>query len=209
LKQIVAAHLAAFPGFFLTEMGGAFLAEYYQAILEYDRGLILVARRENQVAGFVAGYLNPDAFFCFLRRRWIRFVWPVVWGLVRGPRLLPRLLGNVKRTGRAWEGDATPQRELCELASLAVIPAQAGAGLGEALLHQFTGRVSRMGAVRLVLTTDARANEAVNRFYIRRGFKLVDRFQAPGNRLMNRYAKGIVDGGFSANQGDSGQGSGR
>ena len=63
LEQIISIHMAAFPGFILTKLGPAFLLELYTGFIQDDKGTLFVAEREGQVLGFVAGTLDPDAFF--------------------------------------------------------------------------------------------------------------------------------------------------
>ncbi|MBK9137235.1 MAG: hypothetical protein IPM17_00440 [Verrucomicrobia bacterium] len=64
LVRVCAIHEAAFPGFFLTFLGSAFLAEFYGAFLREEQGIALVAVEQggHRVIGAVAGPLVPRGF---------------------------------------------------------------------------------------------------------------------------------------------------
>ena len=73
-REIAKLHTQAFPGFFLTQLGDRFLTGYYKCVEAYPGGILLVARnKDSTAAGFAAGFLDPPAFYRFLRSRGARF----------------------------------------------------------------------------------------------------------------------------------------
>jgi hypothetical protein len=52
---MVEVHLQSFPHFFLTFLGSAFLAQLYSGIIADPSGIALVAEKDGQIVGFVAG----------------------------------------------------------------------------------------------------------------------------------------------------------
>ena len=74
LDTIVDVHAAAFPGYFLTQMGPRVLRLYYELVLDYEGRLMLVAEREARVLGFVVGFRDPARFYGLMSSRRRRFV---------------------------------------------------------------------------------------------------------------------------------------
>ena len=190
LDQIARIHQAAFPGFFLTEMGLPFLRSYYGLVLEFDGGILLAAETQTGLAGFVSGFKQPEAFYALYSKRKLSFIFPILLGIARNPLLLPRIIANV---GRVENAAAVPaSTEVVELSSVAVHPDAAGQGLGSKLVFAFREKALAMGGHEIRLTTDADGNEAVNRFYVNQGFLLSRVFATAGKRKMNEYQLCLV-----------------
>jgi ribosomal protein S18 acetylase RimI-like enzyme len=189
LPQIVRLHGAAFPRHFLTQLGEAFLAQYYRFVLEHGCGVLLAAKLDGRnIAGFVSGFLDPPAFYSRMRKKRWALAATLIRPLVQNPRLLRWLLHDRRRvigTAHAAKG----QQHVAELSSLAVHPHLEGRGLGSRLVEHFTARAKQMGAHSVYLLTDAQHNERVSRFYERLGFSCQP---VPGclpQRPMNKYTK--------------------
>jgi ribosomal protein S18 acetylase RimI-like enzyme len=182
LARIVAIHQAAFPGFFLTALGPRFLYAYYRRVLDDPAGVLLVAEGGGGLAGFVAGYLEPASFYRGLRR----LAWPLALSLLRRPWLAFHAAGRARSVGGSHTSGAA------ELASLAVDPAVEGRGIGSRLVHAFLDAAARGGARHVTLTTDARANDAVNAFYRKLGFRLARTFESTGQRAMHEYTRELT-----------------
>jgi ribosomal protein S18 acetylase RimI-like enzyme len=73
------------------------------------------------------------------------------------------------------------------LFSIAVDPSLQNRGLGGQMVRAFLEEARRRGAKRVALTTDTQDNDAVNRFYLRLGFRLGSKFLTPEKRQMNEY----------------------
>lgn len=186
IEAIVRLHIAAFPGFFLTSLGSRFLRLFYRGFLDLESGICIVARDADRLLGFAAGTTKPDTFFrSLLKRKGARFALAAVPGLVRNP-----LFGARKCFGalfyRGEQPTALPGAAL--LSSLAVSPEYSGKGVGQALVRAFCAELRRRGVTCVYLATDEVGNDRVNRFYVKCGFRLVDTFERPGNRRMNRWA---------------------
>lgn len=189
LDGIVAVHAAAFPRFFLTQLGPAFLRAYYRAVLEFKDGCMLVAEMDGRVAGFVAGFAEPRRFYAVLRRRPLTFAPAILAGLLRRPWLLGRIVArivSVIHRGRTHRQAAVADAA-CELSSLAVDPRARRRGVGRKLVTAFVTAARDRGLDVVRLTTDARGNDPVNEFYAGLGFHLASS-GAPGDaRPMNEY----------------------
>jgi ribosomal protein S18 acetylase RimI-like enzyme len=185
LDDIVSVHLEAFPGFFMTQLGPWFLREYYRCVVDYPRGVLLTESGEQGCIGFVAGFVNPASFYRQLRRRRVRLGLAACAGIVARPQRLIKLLANYRRAGHA--ANQVPEPGTAELSSVAVLPSAAGRGVGSRLANRFITTAGNLGAQRVVLTTDANDNEAVNRFYLGLGFTRVRTFEARRGRFLSEY----------------------
>lgn len=183
-RALVHIHTAAFPDFFLTQLGPAFLAAYYSELAADPSGIALVARDDDGVPiGFVVGALDPRGFYSRLfRRKWWRFALVAIPAVLRNPR-------RVRRVARAsrHSGDNPSGTDVCGLFSIAVSPTAQSAGTGRALVEAFIAEARSRGAHAVFLTTDRDGNDAVNHFYIARGFTLERSFETPEGRRMNEY----------------------
>lgn len=183
VSTIVNIHLAAFPGFFLTFLGPAFLREFYQAIASDPSGIAYVGEQSGRVVGFVVGTDQPAGFYRrLLRRRGWRFGLASVGAVLRRPAVVPRLL-------RAFSmpHQAASLAEAGTLMSIAVLPVCQGSGVGQALVKAFLQEAARRNLNQVNLTTDRINNEATNGFYQRLGFICVRSFITPEGRAMNEY----------------------
>lgn len=185
LEQVVAVHIDAFRGFFLTQLGPRFLREYYRCIADYPEGILLTEADVDGCVGFVSGFIDPPRFYAALRRRRVRLGVAAALGLLARPQNVPGLMANFRRAGRVARLASAPHT--AELSSLAVASSAAGRGVGSTLVRRFIASAAGAGARRVVLTTDASDNEAGNRFYVRLGFRLSDTYEARPGRSLNEY----------------------
>jgi len=189
IDKIVAIHLRAFPGFFLSSLGQAFLRELYLAFLSDAAGRLFVAEEHGKIAGFAAGTLAPESFFrALLLRRWYAFAWAALGVVIRRPQtVIPRLL-----SGLVYRGERpTKLPRAALLSSIAVDPQISGSGIGSALVSAFCEEASRNDLGYVYLTTDQDGNDVVNRFYLRRGFNVESKIHRHDGRIMIRYVRCI------------------
>lgn len=195
LDEVVAVHVEAFPGFFLTQLGPAFLQGYYRAVLGFDAGCLLVAEMHGRVAGFVAGFADPCRFYSVFRRQPLTFAPAILAGLLRRPWLIARIfarIGAVLHRGRRTR-DERGAGNACELSSLAVDPRARHRGIGRKLVVAFVTEARERGLDVVRLTTDAQDNDRVNAFYAGLGFRLASRNGA-ATRPMNQYELALCNG---------------
>lgn len=203
LDDIVSVHLESFPGFFMAQLGPWFLREYYRCVVEYPRGVLLTESGEQGCIGFVSGFVDPTSFYRELRRRRVRLGLAACAGIVARPQRLITLLANYRRAGGV--AHQAPEPGTAELSSLAVRPCVAGRGVGSRLVRKFIAAAGSRGADRVMLTTDANDNDAVNRFYQRLGFTCIRTFEARRGRLLNEYVIKIGKSSVVSRQGAGGR----
>jgi ribosomal protein S18 acetylase RimI-like enzyme len=197
IRRVVEVHRASFPGFFMTRLGPKFLFEYYRTVIGFSGGLCVVAGEgDAPVAGFVAGFLNPEQFYSVLRRRQLRLGIAMLPALATHPGLLGGVLFNRnKAAGMATGRAAGAQAGEAELSSVGVLPQVAGKGVGAALVAHFCAAMRARGASHVVLTTDTEENDRVIGFYQRLGFRDEGRLPASEGRTMIRFVRRLEGSG--------------
>ena len=192
VRDVVHVHLQAFPGFFLSFLGPGFLRELYRGIVSDPAGIAFVAEQDGRILGFVAGTAEPAGFYSrLLKRRFLPFAFHAAMAALRRPAAAPRLLRALGRSKQA--PDRASGR--AELMSLAVLSEARGTGSGAKLVDAFVSRVREINGEAVLLTTDAADNDAVNSFYVNRGFRLCRSFTTPEGRQMNEYEKTVREAG--------------
>ena len=189
VEEVVSVHIHSFKDFFLTFLGNRFLRVLYSYIVSEKFGIAIVAEvsGENRLAGFVAGTMEPYRFYSkAIHKKAIPFAIATIPALVRRPSILMRLFRAFQKPREAKEGSFD-----CELMSIAVLPEYSGFGIGWLLEQEFCNQAELHGAKSVMLTTDRENNENVNRFYLRRGYRLYDHYVTPEGRQMNKYVKYI------------------
>src|SRR5258708_439615 len=137
IARVVVIHRTAFPDFFLSFLGPRFLRVFYGFVAV--EGIALVALADGQVAGFVAGVLEPRLFYRrLMRRRFARLALAITPVVVRHPSMLARVARRARQ--RTGAGEDVPNG--VELMSLAVDPEQEHRGIGRALVAAFVTRVA-------------------------------------------------------------------
>jgi ribosomal protein S18 acetylase RimI-like enzyme len=188
LDAIVDVHLAAFhSGFTLSALGPAFICPYYDLILKFKQHIFFVAQWENEVVGFAAGFKSPRLFYQSLKAAKWRFIFTLLWVVLKNPFIVLRILGGFKRIKRKTNTSAIPDQATSHLCSLAVKPTFANRGIGKTLVRTFNSEARNRGASLVVITTDAENNDAVNEFYKRLGFQCIDTYYRSVGRLINEY----------------------
>lgn len=184
LPSAVDIHMRAFPGFFLTFMGPAFLRELYRSFITQPQGVGFVAQASNgRVLGLAVGPVQASSYYSTLfRQRWWAFGLRSIAPMTRRPGVMLHLLRTFRR-----HGDSPVGVERALLSSIFVAPEAQGLGVGQALLAAWTQHVRQRGCTGCYLTTDAENNDATNRFYKSSGWTLESTFETKDHRKMNRY----------------------
>jgi ribosomal protein S18 acetylase RimI-like enzyme len=181
--KTVPVHMQSFPGFFLSFLGEHFLREFYTGVVRNPSSIAYVCVEAGRIQGFIVGTCEPAGFYRrLLRGRWCQFGIAAAKPFLRNPRILPRLL---RALGKSKELEYGPG--VGTLISLAVLPNAQSEGLGRSLVQAFLEDARSRKLLEVNLTTDALANEIVNRFYLHLGFRLHKTFTTPEGRKMNEY----------------------
>jgi ribosomal protein S18 acetylase RimI-like enzyme len=189
IDAVARIHVAAFDGFFLSQLGYSFLCVMYRAFLKSPSSLFVVFETApGQLAGFAVGALQGQ------KDRWLavrflpQFLWAVVPAVLRHP--VPVMMRLWARFFDAGESLQVPPGAAV-LRSICVLPTLQGAGAATSLLQAFEGLALSKGARQVFLTTDEVNNERAQRFYERGGYGLVARFQQDRERGMWLMSKNL------------------
>ncbi|MBW3085719.1 hypothetical protein KEM60_01927 [Austwickia sp. TVS 96-490-7B] len=176
-------HIAAFPNFFLSQLGEQFLTEFYRAFINDESSISVVATHPSgALAGICVGTSEPHGFYSRLvKKRVIPFALASAQASLKNPRAIPRLL-----RGFFYRGEAGGQVNGALLASICVDPSIRISGVGQQLITRWMSAASSQ-CDSAFLTTDANGNDHVNRFYQRAGWSIESTFSTPEGRRMNRY----------------------
>lgn len=184
-RALARIHLAAFPGFFLSELGENFLVEFYRAYSKDPTAITAVLRDEvGNPLGAVVGTSEPAGFYSrLLKRRLPWFAAAAIGASLRNPKRIPRLVRALAYRGGAPDSGG----DWALLASICVDPTLQGGGFGKRLAISWAQKAAARGETVAFLTTDARENESVNAFYRSLNWQLDSSYRTPEGREMNRY----------------------
>jgi len=181
ILPIVEAHLLSFSDYFLTSLGGYFLALYYRSFLSSDDHLILVARVENKVCGFVAGTIHERELFqnilVKLKENWCGFAVVLaikflinsnfrreIWERLAYMRRLKKTLSKSRSKIKAYN------KMTATLYSIAVLDELRGKGISVSLMRKFEEEMRKKGVT--ICTLGVRDdNLRAIRFYRKMGWQ--------------------------------------
>ena len=183
IAKLSKLHMAAFPDFFLTQLGLPFLKTLYKGYMEDENSGIIVAEVNGKLAGFIA-YSNEYSRFYkgLLKRHLIRFAFCSLLAVIHHPSFCKRLLGAFTKSNEVKKEEA-----YVELASICVNPKAEGRGIGSKLIDKLKGLTDFTMYEYINLETDACDNDAVNKFYMKNGFQLARNYVTAEGRKMNEY----------------------
>ena len=183
MAGIVACHLAAFPGQFMTAMGSRWLESLYSFMLSDPDGILLVAIDDQErTVGFVAGGGQDirDRFLSDAVRRYPALLcWK--WLTVRIVRntitreILRRIQSRLVASNRGESGVSKKRTgPRCGLLSIAVLPECEGFGIGSRLVEAFDQACARRGYEAVSLSVKTQNQRGID-FYKKNDFKEVRR----------------------------------
>lgn len=182
VPSVVDVHISAFPGFFLTSLGPAFLRTMYRAFLANAGGVFVVAKANQDVHGFAVGVLKSAGKDRALALRYLpQFLISVIPGLIRNPlKVSRRILSQFFAVG----DQITIPDDASVLRSIGIVPNARGTGIAGDLLREFERCSFLKGARSIALTTDAVDNARAITFYQKNGYEVAQEFMQDKNRRM-------------------------
>jgi ribosomal protein S18 acetylase RimI-like enzyme len=184
LDHVARLHRQGFGGYFLTNLGTAFLKRYYAQFLGSPKSYAVAACDSSGVIGFCVGTQDKPTFFRRLyRKHFASTAILVAFGAIGNPvirRGVLRRLDHIGQAFRARFGREQPKpSELntvhhvpARLLSIAVADEHRGTGLAEHLVEQFCARLRAVGVTEVELTV-ATSNKRAIAFYVKTGWQEV------------------------------------
>ena len=178
IQKVVDIHNSAFQGFFLTQLGPAFLTLYYRSVLHSPQGVILGYFENGELCGFAAAAKVARGFNSNLvKSNLFPFILEAIKIFFKSPLSIIRLVRNMTKVGEFVEDDES----YAELFSIGV----------RQLLSAMEADLIRQNIDRLSLTTDYYDNEKAIGFYESMHYKVMYDFVAYPNRRMLRMIKNL------------------
>lgn len=188
IQKVVDIHNSAFQGFFLTQLGPAFLTLYYRSVLHSPQGVILGYFENGELCGFAAAAKVARGFNSNLvKSNLFPFILEAIKIFFKSPLSIIRLVRNMTKVGEFVEDDES----YAELFSIGVSALHQGKGIGRQLLSAMEADLIRQNIDRLSLTTDYYDNEKAIGFYESMHYKVMYDFVAYPNRRMLRMIKNL------------------
>lgn len=182
LNSVTAIHMAAFPGFFLTSLGPAFVRTMYKAFWLNPQGIFVVNETLGRVEGFAVGAMPSEHKDRHLAMKMLpQFIGAVIPAVIRNPFKVLRRVAS-----QFFEGDGSPRLPagVAMLRSIGVAPALRGRGVAGDLLTAFEQRAQASGASSVALTTDVLDNDRAIQFYRKHGYEIAHEFKQDKRRAM-------------------------
>lgn len=188
IDSVVAIHLDAFKGFFLSELGKNFLFTYYDSVRKSDRGVLLGCFEDDILLGFCASTKLSAGFNSYLvKKNLFRFAKTGLLLLFRKPQALVHLLKNFTKSTSSLNDEG----KYAELLSIAVSTSAQGKGVGKLLLSQLEIVLKEMDIKQMSLTTDYDDNDKTLKFYKSLNYEVLYDFIAYPKRKMYRLIKNL------------------
>jgi len=186
IEAIVRVHEAAFPDFFLTQLGTAFLRLYYKSVMNHQYGVLLVCKMDGATIGLCAGTVLSAGFNTqLIKANIFEFGIESMKILFTKPKALIHLMKNMSKE----DSSVGDNGEYAELLSIAVDPKVQRSGAGKAMLLELEKVIKGKGGERLSLTTDYEDNDKAVSFYKSLGYEPWYDFVTYPNRRMYRLIK--------------------
>lgn len=143
VAAVAALHHSMLPDSFLSELGTGFLQVMYRRICKDPGSILLVARTDEALVGFIAGTKDTRALY------WRFLSFDLVPAAAAALPVLVRRSRWALETLRYGSGGATLAQSLpsAELLSLAVLPSARGRGLGKTLVEALQDEFRRRNVV--------------------------------------------------------------
>lgn len=188
IDTVVKIHIAAFPDFFLTQLGSAFLHLYYKSVLKHELGIMMGAYRDAGLVGFCATTQLSKSFnSSLIINNPFLFSFVGVRLLFTKPKAIIRLFKNLTKSS----SDNNDDGSYAEILSIGVDPKQQGGGVGRKLLKAVEEELEKNKIDKLSLTTDYYNNDNAISFYKSLDYKIMYVLETYPNRKMYRLIKNI------------------
>lgn len=188
IDTIVDIHIAAFPHFFLSQLGSKFITLYYNSVRKHKEGVLLVCEKDGEIIGLCAGTLLSSGFNTkLIKSNLFRYGVESLKLLFTNPKSLIHLMMNMKKENPSIGDDGN----YAELLSIAVNPKVQRSGAGRAMVLALEEEIKKSGGKRLSLTTDYEDNDKAIVFYKSLGYEPWYDFVTYPNRRMYRLIKQI------------------
>ncbi|MFH1392113.1 MAG: GNAT family N-acetyltransferase [bacterium] len=160
--QIARIHKQEISQGFLSSLGEKFLAKLYEAIIKSPGAFVIVAKKNNQIIGFISGCANTKKFYRYFVKR---YFFQALFILLLKIQNLKKILETLKYS---QENKNLPKAELL---TIAVIKKYQGRGIAQKLFKKFFQEMRRKKITKFKVIVGENLIRA-NRFYEKSGFRM-------------------------------------
>lgn len=187
INRVVDFHVECFKDSFLTNLDRSILTCMYENYVSSDLGCAYVYVENGEVAGVVAGTINPSVYYNqLLRKRGVQILWLTIKRVFKDPKIL------VSIARRNFGGFFRPDKSknAYQRASLDVIGVKQeyrGTGIAQKLAEAFFNELKMRGVCELnlgVLATNTRSK----RFYEKIGLRHIRTIKHPSGDELHIYS---------------------
>lgn len=188
-RQLAVIHCEQIAGGFLTKLGPEFLNRLYRAVVASPEAVVIVARRDDVVAGFIAGSTSTRSVYrTFLRKQ--------AWRSL--PQLVPVLLRptNFHRLWETWRYPTKPTRTnlpAAEILNFCIAAPFQRHGIGKRLFAELVQEFKQRRVPAFKIVTGGNQSSA-HAFYESVGAHLVDRIEVHRGARSLVYWYSVVPG---------------
>lgn len=154
--QLAEIHRTEIQGGFLSTLGPRFLQNLYREISRSQDAFLLVARRNDTVAGFICGTDNLRRVYRqYLWHRGLKDVWTVL------PRLVtPKRISSAIETLMYPKGNSQDELPDAELMNFCVRTTEQRNGVGKRLFFQLVREFEQRGTLEIRIVTGGTQHKA-------------------------------------------------
>lgn len=163
-RQVAQLHASNIDQGFLSSLGTPFLSLLYEAIDINESSVLLIARHEGRVVGFVTGAEGMGSIYRQLLNRWPR-LFVALLPAIASPRKLFKIAEILLISKKAMPLQGLPHAELM---SIAVERGQRGQGYAQKLYQGLVEHFQQRGIPRFRIVVGQQL-ESAHRFYKRMG----------------------------------------
>lgn len=200
VPELAKAHMACFPGYFLSSLGLPYVRVFYEALARSPMGVAIVAVTDaGRILGFAVGATKSSDFRRhFYRHYFLRSTWALVRGFLQDRDVRRyvltqryRITGALsllfqRRAKRPSAAPAMPEgidaqaaTKAHSLMSLGILPECRGGGLASEVVKAFEAHVAQRGGSGVKVST-SKDNARALGFYQKQGYR-VYRDTRPGD----------------------------
>jgi ribosomal protein S18 acetylase RimI-like enzyme len=188
-RQVAQLHADNIDQGFLSTLGASFLSLLYEAIDANDNSVLLIARQEERVVGFVAGTEGLGSIYLQLLRRWPRLLLSLLPAIV-SPRKLARI-AEILLLGK--KSVPFPNLPHAELMSIAVESGQRGQGRAQLLYQELVDHFRQRGVVAFRIVVGQQL-EMAQHFYKKMGAVPVGKIEVHQGQASILYVHDLAGG---------------
>lgn len=187
ISEVSKLHMSSFQGEFLHSFGDEFLNIYYENYLNNPDALLLVAKTQNKIIGFVAGAVNQDKMIQYLyRKKFFYISWLALKKFLLsdsfrryvikrkfhvGNALMSRFFPKMKKQDvGSGKKNIEIDQKTCSLLSIAVLDNYRGCGIALNLVSAFETAMKNKGVSKCELCVKRENSRAIS-FYKKAGWQ--------------------------------------